>query len=224
MTSPYSAIELLADVSVCCFMQFAVGSNKSLEKVFTMSRKPEYSMKKVFEQAIPLVLKKGYRGCSMQQLISHTGFNRRAFYLEFANKQAFFDALVAYYIDEYLRPLQDILRSEQEIPEAIMQYFFSYQQHIDQQGCLLVRIIVEIGKEDDTIQHLARQYYDELQLCFIACLERAISHQQLNNNIDVESFALKLSCFAQGFAVSNNIQQGQSDALIVIQSLFDQQT
>lgn len=185
-----------------------------------MSRKPEYSLQIVFEQAIPLVLERGYRGCSMQKLISQTGFNRRAFYLEFANKQAFFDALVDYYINEYLRPLQQVLQTEQDIPQAIMQYFTRYQQHIDQQGCLLVRIIVELGKEDDTIQHLARQYYDELQLTFIACIEKAIAHKQLHHTIDVESFALKLSCFAQGFAVLNNIQQGQSEALIVIQSLF----
>jgi len=187
-----------------------------------MSRKPEYSLQAVFEQAIPLVLERGYRGCSMQSLISQTGFNRRAFYMEFANKQAFFDALVAYYINEYLRPLQRVLRNESNIPDAIMQYFTFYQRHIDQQGCLLVRIIVELGKEDDTIQHLARQYYDELQLTFIACLEKAIAHNQLNNTVDVESFALKLSCIAQGFAVLNNIQQGQSDALIVIQSLFQE--
>lgn len=186
-----------------------------------MSRKPEYSLEKVFEQAIPLVLKLGYRGCSMETLISRTGFNRRAFYLEFPNKQGFIDALLAYYIEQYLSPLQRPMLEAENTPEAIIQYFTQYQAHINQQGCLLVRLIVELGKEDDTIQHLARRYYDGLQQSFIACIEKAIAHQQLGTDINAENMALQLNCFAQGFAVSNNIQQGQSDALIVIQSLFN---
>ena len=188
-----------------------------------MSRKPEYSLQQVFEQAISLVLEHGYRGCSMDALIKQTGFNRRAFYLEFGSKQAFMSALVEYYIEQYLLPLQQTMLSATDVPKAIVSYFTHYQQHIDQQGCLLVRLIIELGKEDDNIQNIARNYYDGLQQAFIACLEKANAHQQFSSPIEVESFALKLTCFAQGFAVSNNIRQGRSDALIVIQSLFSKQ-
>ena len=185
-----------------------------------MSRKPEYTITQIFEAAIPLVLEQGYRGCSMETLINQTGFNRRAFYLEFGSKQHFFNDLVAYYIEHYLMPLQNDLLVASNIPEAIITFFTQYQHHINQQGCLLVRIIVELGKEDETIQHLARNYYDGLQQTFIACLEKAVLNQQLSEQTNIEALALKLSCFAQGFAVSNNIRQGQSDALIIIRSLF----
>lgn len=187
-----------------------------------MSRKPEYSITEVFEKAIPAVLAQGFRGCSMQTLISKTGFNRRAFYLEFENKKRFIEILLAYYIEHKLLPLQKVLVHSEQHPQAIVQFFEAYQRQIDQQGCLLVRLILELGQEDEQVRQHARRYYDALQLAFIACLEKAVAHEQLPKSIKIEALALKLSCFAQGFAVSNNIQQGQSDVLIVIQSLFDQ--
>jgi TetR/AcrR family transcriptional repressor of nem operon len=186
-----------------------------------MSRKPQYSIEEVFEAAIPLVLAKGYRGCSMETLINATGFNRRAFYKDFSDKQGFMNALLAYYIEQHLLPLQKPLVALENIPQAIVEYFISYQSLIDRQGCLLVRLLVELGKENTSIVNQARRYFDNLQLTFIGCLERAITHNELNPNTQVESLALKLSCFAQGFAVSNNIQQGDSDTLIVIKSLFE---
>jgi AcrR family transcriptional regulator len=189
-----------------------------------MPRKPEYSLEDVFEKAIPLILARGYRGCSMDTLIKQTGFNRRAFYLEFGNKEGFIKVLLAYYIEIKLQPLEAILKRDDDIPSRIIDFFNQYQEHIDQQGCLLVRLILEVGKDDEHIRDQARHYYDNLQLSFIACLEKAVTGEQLPINTNIEAMALKLSCFAQGFAVSNNIQQGQSDVSIVIQSLFKDNT
>ena len=185
-----------------------------------MPRKTAYSLPNVMEKAIPVILEQGYRGCSMDTLIKTTGFNRRAFYLEFNNKHNFVHALTRYYIETYLNPLQAPLHSIENIPQAIVEYFVMYQRHINEQGCLLVKLILELSTRDPVIQSIARSYYDNLQLTFIACLERAIEHDELPNDIDIEAFALKLSCFAQGFAVSNSIKQGDSDVITVIKSLF----
>jgi AcrR family transcriptional regulator len=185
-----------------------------------MPRKPQYALDDVFDAAIPVVLAKGYRGCSMDTLINATDFNRRAFYLEFGNKQSFIEALLDYYIIHHLVPLQVHLRATSNISQAIVDYFTAYQAYINKQGCLLIRLIIETGKEDNSITNQARRYFDSLQLSFIACLERAVAHNEFNNKVNIESLALKLSCFAQGLAVSNSIQQGESDALIVIKTLF----
>lgn len=185
-----------------------------------MPRKAKYALAGVLDKAIPVLLAQGFRGCSMETLMTKTGFNRRAFYLEFANKKSFMEILLAYYIKHKLQPLQQNLLNAQNHPQAISQFFEAYQNQINQQGCLLVKLIIELGNEDEQVRHQARTYYDGLQSAFIACLEKAVVHKQLPANTNIEPLALKLSCFAQGFAVSNNIQQGQSDVLIVIQSLF----
>jgi TetR/AcrR family transcriptional repressor of nem operon len=185
-----------------------------------MPRKPQYALHDVFESAIPVVLEKGCKGCSMDMLINATDFNRRAFYLEFTNKQSFIDDLLSHYITLHLTPLQRHLQATEDISQAIITYFNAYQTHINKQGCLLIRLIVEAGKEDNDIANQARHYFDNLQLSFIGCIERAVAHQEMSKQVNVESLALKLSCFAQGLAVSNIIQQGDCDALIVIKTLL----
>lgn len=185
-----------------------------------MPRKQQYALNDVFNLAIPVVLEKGYRGCSMNTLINATDFNRRAFYLEFGNKQAFIEALVRYYIAHELMPMQLHLQGADNLAQGIINYFNAYQLHINRQGCLLIRLMVEIGKEDNNITREARRYFDNLQLTFIGCIERAVAQQEFGEQVNIESLALKLSCFAQGLAISNTIQQDDDDALLVIKTLF----
>lgn len=194
-----------------------------------MVRKPEYLIDKVFEKALIIIAEKGYKACSMQYLIEQTQFNRRAFYQKFKHKQDFIEQLLAYYIEHSLLPLQKPLAyspnesssDEQKLTDLIIDYFNQYQLLIDQHGCLLVKLTLELGKQNAAVQNMARRYYDNLQLSFIACLERAHARGELRHVSNIESMALKLTCFAQAFAVSNNLQQGQSDIYIVIQSLFE---
>lgn len=202
------------------FFPYKYAKYENIEGI--MSRKPEYRLNEVFEAAIPLILSQGYRGCSMQTLINTTDFNRRAFYIEFTNKQDFIQALLAYYIDQKLEPLQIHLHDNRNILSAIIRYFEAYQAQIEEQGCLLVRLIIELGKENENIKNLAQHYYDNLQLAFIACLERATIHKELNDSINIESLALKLNYFAKAFAISNSIQEDSAQIMLVIKTLFNQ--
>lgn len=187
-----------------------------------MARTRQYSLDEIYEQAIPLILQKGYRGCSMDTLINYTGFNRRAFYLEFGNKQKFISKLLEYYLANYLEPLRQTMLENEQYVDSIVNFFQQYQTHLDKKGCLLVRLIIEMGVDDSSVQNLARLYYDQLQQSFIAQLEKAHKSKQFDNEVEIESLALKLACFAQGFAVSNAIKQGNKDALLVIKALFHQ--
>ncbi|MBT1451912.1 TetR/AcrR family transcriptional regulator [Glaciecola sp. XM2] len=185
-----------------------------------MPKQPKYQLEKVLEGALPLVLELGYRGCSMATLISSTGFNRRAFYIQFHNKEDFFEALLNHYLHAHLMPLNQYLRESFNVQECIHAYFKAYQQHIHRKGCLLTKLVLEMGNENNAIQHQARWFYDQLQLDFIALLERAQQHDMLAKNVNVEQQALKLTCLAQGFAISNQIVQGEEDATLLIESIF----
>ncbi|MDT0596425.1 TetR/AcrR family transcriptional regulator [Glaciecola petra] len=192
-----------------------------------MARKPEYSINEVFKKALIIISDKGYKACSMQHLIEKTQFNRRAFYQQFKHKQDFIEQLLSYYIEHSLLPLQASLNytpnknDSDKLTHLITDFFNRYQHLIDQDGCLLVKLSLELGKQNVAVQNMARRYYDNLHLSFIACLERAHARGEIPHISNIESMALKLTCFTQAFAVSNNLQQGQSDVHIVIQSLFE---
>ncbi|WP_371196051.1 TetR/AcrR family transcriptional regulator [Glaciecola sp. SC05] len=186
-----------------------------------MPQQPKYQLERVLERALPLVIKQGYRGCSMANLIAKTQFNRRAFYMHFNNKEDFFEALLNHYLQAHLLPLNQYLHESENAQTCIQEYFKRYQQLIHTKGCLLTKLIIEMGSENSAIQHHARWFYDQLQLEFIGLLERAQQHRLIPMTIKVEQQALKLTCLAQGFAVSNHIVQGNEDVSLLIESIFD---
>jgi AcrR family transcriptional regulator len=186
-----------------------------------MPQARKYQLEKVLEHALPLAIERGYRGCPMAVLIAQTGFNRRAFYLHFKNKEEFFEALLNHYLQAHLLPLNQHLSASNDAQSCIVRYFTEYQQLIHSRGCLLTKLIVEMGSANTAIQHEARWFYDQLQLEFIALLERAQQHKQITRHINIEKQALRLTCLAQGFAVSSHIIQGKDDVSPLIQSIFD---
>lgn len=193
----------------------------TLAQLNLMAQTRKYHLEKVLEQALPLAIERGYRACSMAVLIAQTDFNRRAFYLHFKNKEEFFEALLNHYLQAHLLPLGRYLNTSNDAQKCVVEYFEQYQGLIHARGCLLTKLIVEMGRENSTIQHEARWFYDQLQLEFIALLERAQQYNQIPQHINVEKQALRLTCLAQGFAVSSHIVQGNDDVSPLIQSIFD---
>nr|WP_168711074.1 TetR/AcrR family transcriptional regulator [Ningiella ruwaisensis] len=186
-----------------------------------MPKQAKYKLENVLERALTLVMQKGYRGCSMQTLIAHTGFNRRAFYMHFKNKEDFFEALLQHYLQAHLLPLNLHLHTSTNAQKCVQHYFEHYRQHIANKGCLLTRLIVEMGNSNHSVQHHARWFYDQLQLEFIGLLERAQQHGDLSPRVNIEHQALKLTCLAQGFTITSYIKQGDEDIGVLIQSIFD---
>jgi len=63
-----------------------------------MARPVEYDLNKVLNTAMEIFWKKGFEGVSMNELVTHTGLNRRTMYSLFKDKEGLFrDALENYY-------------------------------------------------------------------------------------------------------------------------------
>lgn len=186
-----------------------------------MPKQAQYDLPEILTYAVDIFTEQGYAKASMEEIIARTQFNRRAFYIEFKSKQGFLHAVLKHYIEQQLSACQDSLIARTDSgTQAIYDYFNAYHELISQQGCLLVNCISELGRNDPEVQSIARHYYDALQLCFIGCLERAQKHQQIRSKINVESVALQLTCFTQGFAISSILQGGEDDVIIAMRELM----
>ena len=186
-----------------------------------MPKQAQYDLPEILTYAVDIFTEQGYANASMEEIIARTQFNRRAFYIEFKSKQGFLHAVLKHYIEHQLSACQDSLIARTDSgTQSIYDYFNAYHELISQQGCLLVNCISELGRNDQEVQSIARHYYDALQLCFIACLERAQKHQQIRSKINVESVALQLTCFTQGFAISSILQGGEDDVIIAMRELM----
>ncbi|WP_412970929.1 TetR/AcrR family transcriptional regulator [Glaciecola sp. MF2-115] len=186
-----------------------------------MPKQAQYDLPEILTYAVDIFTEQGYAKASMEEIIGRTQFNRRAFYIEFKSKKGFLHAVLAHYIENNLSACQESLIARKDSgTQAIYDYFQAYYELISKQGCLLVNCISELGRNDEKVQSIARHYYDSLQLCFIACLERAQKHQQIKSTINIESVALQLTCFTQGFAVSSILQNGEDDVIIAMRELM----
>jgi TetR/AcrR family transcriptional repressor of nem operon len=186
-----------------------------------MPKQAQYDLPEILTYAADIFIQQGYAQASMEEIIARTQFNRRAFYIEFKSKQGFLHAVLQHYIAHQLSACQESLIARADSgTKAIYDYFSAYHRLISKQGCLLVNCISELGRNDETVQSIARHYYDALQLCFIACLERAQRNQQIQSTINIESVALQLTCFTQGFAISSILQGGEDDVIIAMRELM----
>ncbi len=176
-----------------------------------MPRKAQYNIEAVLSQAIDVFLEHGYHGAIMDEIIARTDFNRRGFYIEFGSKQKFLYRVLAHYQSAQLNKVMQHLESNQGL-NSIGAFFSHYVAHIKGKGCLLINCITELGFDDPNIQEIGRHYLDRLQINFIGCLEKAQGLGQVHNHINIESTALQLTSYVQGFAV-NAILAGDTDEL-----------
>ena len=176
-----------------------------------MPRSALYDVDDVLSQAVDIFIEHGYHGAAMDEIIARTDFNRRAFYLEFGSKQNFLYLLLRYYQQQQLDPIISCLEQNQGLP-SIQQFFSAYVEHIKEKGCLLINCITELGCDDEKVREIGRHYLDRLQLDFIGCLEKAQQLGQIRQQSHIESIALQLTCYVQGFAV-NAVLAGDTDEL-----------
>ncbi|MGS2719522.1 TetR/AcrR family transcriptional regulator [Paraglaciecola aestuariivivens] len=176
-----------------------------------MPRTAQYNVDTVLTQAVDVFLEHGYHGAIMDEIIARTGFNRRGFYVEFGSKQTFLYMVLKHYQNTRLNKLMKHLESNQGL-DSISAFFSDYVEHVKGQGCLLINCITELGYDDQKVREIGRHYLDRLQIDFIGCLEKAQNLGQIHSHTNIESTALQLTSYVQGFAV-NAVLAGDTDEL-----------
>lgn len=185
-----------------------------------MPRKALYNIESVLTQAAEVFLEHGYHGAIMDEIIARTDFNRRGFYLEFGSKQQFLYLVLEHYQKSQLSRITSHLEDGRGLL-SIEAFFDAYLHHISGKGCLLINAVTELGFDDKTIRDLGRHYLDQLQLDFISCLEKAQHLKQLSAQLNIESVALQLTSYVQGFAVNAILAQDSEELKLATQALLE---
>ena len=67
---------------------------------------------------------------------------------------------------------------------------------------------------------MGRHYLDRLQLDFIGCLEKAKLSGEIKPDINIESAALQLTSYVQGFAVNGILAENREEMVIATEALL----
>ena len=184
-----------------------------------MPRSAQYDIEEILQQAVDIFLEYSFHGAIMDEIIARTSFNRRGFYLEFGSKQQFLYKVLEHYQTTQLMPVVSELETHQGIT-AINTFFLRYIPLVYSRGCLLINCVCELGKQDATVREMGRHYLDRLHLDFIGCLEKARLNGEIKAEINIESAALQLTSYVQGFAVNGILAENKEEMVIATEALL----
>lgn len=104
-----------------------------------------------------LVAQRGYTAVGLNEILAAAGVPKGSFYYYFTSKDAFGEALMQRYFDDYLRTIDQILTDhDKDSAEQLMQYwrnFYDTQVIDDCQGrCLVVKLGAEVSDLSETMR------------------------------------------------------------------------
>lgn len=130
-------------------------------------RYKEFNPNKVLEVSLKLFWKKGFKGCSIKDLVDATGVNRFSLYEEFEDKNGMLYHSLQLYRERYGDTHLDLLKQEGALKSVLRDFFLSY---FDSQrfhpGCYIIHIGTELADTDPKINTIVSDYMDELTNVF----------------------------------------------------------
>ena len=135
-------------------------------------RYKEFNRNSVLEKCIPLFWATGLRACAISDIVEETGVNRFSLYEEFDNKEGILYAALELYKERYAQANFDVLKKEGTPHEILFQFFNSFLNGKQQDGCFIMHVGTELADNDSKVQTFLKTYMDEIEQLFVQLLEK----------------------------------------------------
>jgi len=183
-------------------------------------RYKEYNKNKVLEHCIALFWEKGFRGCSVNDIVEKTGVNRFSLYHEFQNKEGILYDSLRLYRERYSSKNFEILKEKVDLKETLKKFYLSFLDEEESfQGCYFIHIGTEMADEDQKIKLLIKDYLSTLENLFMSLLK---SHQIAKEEADLYARHLVgLFCTSMSFCLIHSESQRQNHITNGIQVILN---
>ena len=147
---------------------------------------------------------RGYRGTSIEDLVSGTGVSRASLYTAYPDKRGLFIESIKRYLDSIVQNHVRRLKEMEPASEAVRQFFLRTVEaplaHL-RRGCLLTNCAVELGSGDKEVAALIRQAFARVEDVLCERLKQAKKAGALASGVDSRSYARQLITLLQGIRV-----------------------
>jgi TetR/AcrR family transcriptional repressor of nem operon len=105
-----------------------------------MARHKDYDRHDVLDRAVDVFWQKGYKACSVSDVVNATGLNTASMYKEFGDKDRLFEQALEHYRQQILSPRLNALRDEPNIKgvEGFLQTIINGASAKGYRGCLIM--------------------------------------------------------------------------------------
>lgn len=149
-----------------------------------MGRPQEFDTAEVVRAARTVFWSAGFQDAAMPDLEAATGLCRSSIYHAFGSKRGLFDAAVASYLDEVVRPKLKPLVTDPVSENAIIDYLRSMRASVERtsttdavSGCLLINTAASSLGTDPALRRTIASYFEELGVALRSGLRARHPHQ-----------------------------------------------
>jgi TetR/AcrR family transcriptional repressor of nem operon len=113
--------------------------------------------RKILETGQRIMAAKGYSGVGLNEILSASGVPKGSFYHYFASKDAFGEALLEHYFEDYLAEIDAMLSEpDRTMAQRLMRYWQQWEENqsfLECQGkCLAVKLGAEVADFSDAMR------------------------------------------------------------------------
>lgn len=134
-----------------------------------MGRLQSFDTQDAIRAARTVFWEHGYEAASLPELERATGLSRSSIYHAFGSKRGLFDAALASYLGEVIRPRLQPLNASPVAPEAIVEYFTGLREALARRGtlpadhgCLLLNAAGAPISHEEAVGRVIATYRQEL--------------------------------------------------------------
>ena len=169
-----------------------------------MARPREYDEAALVSHAMHAFWPRGYRGMSIEELVSKTGVSRASLYNAYPDKRGLFIESLKRYLDEIVQDNVRRLYAIEPAGEAVRQFLLTLADAPLarlRRGCLLTNTAVELGTKDKQAAALIRQAFGRVEDALHQRLIEAKKAGDLAPYAEPRSYARQLITILQGIRV-----------------------
>jgi TetR/AcrR family transcriptional regulator, transcriptional repressor for nem operon len=127
----------------------------------TQPSKSDQTRKRILSTGRQLVIRGGFGAVGLSALLKESGVPKGSFYYYFASKEAFGQALLQDYVDDYLNRIDALLAQPISGADKLMSFSAAWLDHDRQAGLVSTCLVVKLGAEVADLSEAMRQVLNE---------------------------------------------------------------
>ena len=186
---------------------------------------PISTKEKLLEKGIALLIRQGYHGTGIQQILAETGVPKGSFYHHFKSKEAFGLAVVDHYSERAFARLDQCLAHKDKPPVECLHLFFlevleGYGETC-RGGCLFGNLGQELADLSESFRERIELRFRQFTDRIAGALQVALDRGELSPWLDPEEMANVLFSSWQGALISMKLQRNREPVDAFCRFYFD---
>lgn len=170
-----------------------------------MPRPAQFTREDVLDRAMRAFHRHGFGGTGVAELVRITKLQPGSLYSAFQSKETLFLAVLDRYGRASVAQIERTLARTRSPLEGIRRYFRGLAREVaggeDNRSCLLVNTVLELSRQNATVQRRVNQHLESIEAVFRRTLERARDAGELSRDADPAALAAFLMTSIWGLRV-----------------------